>query len=49
VVYNGISFDEGKRLDSEHANGLEHVLYLSVGSRVNPRCNPKLKVGHVDP
>jgi hypothetical protein len=33
--YRGsISQDEGAKIDSEYCNGLEHVLYLSVGSRV---------------
>ena len=32
--YHGISNEDGAKIDSEYCNGLEHVLHLSVGSRV---------------
>ena len=33
--YVGISAQEGAKVDSENCNGLEHVVHLSVGCRVN--------------
>ena len=33
--YTGISAEDGAKVDSDYCNNLEHVLYLSVGSRVN--------------
>jgi len=32
--YHGIATEDGAKIDSEYCNGLEHVLHLSVGSRV---------------
>lgn len=32
--YHGISTEAGASVDSDHCNGLEHVLHLSVGCRV---------------
>src|SRR5579859_3744765 len=37
--YIGILAQEGAKVDSENCNGLEHVVHLSVGCRVNnPLC-----------
>src|SRR5579859_6865495 len=33
--YIGISAQEGAKVDSENCNGLEHVIHLSIGCRVN--------------
>ena len=33
--YIGILAQEGAKVDSENCNGLEHVVHLSVGCRVN--------------
>ena len=33
--YEDISADAGASIDSDHCNGLEHVLHLSVGARVS--------------
>ena len=46
--YVGISAQEGAKVDSENCNGLEHVVYLSVGCRVNNPLHTILIVGDVD-
>src|SRR5579859_2431749 len=44
-----ISQDEGAKVNSEYRNGLEHVLHLSVGSRVySTFFKFNLTLGHVD-